>query len=346
MEVFNGISLKRLYDILDRIRKARVALIGDISLDVYWRADMTKSELSRETPHFPMPVVEEWMSPGAGGNAAANIAALRPKSIKVLGVAGRDWRGDSLICKLRESGIDTDGIVISERAVTNAYCKPLRKGISNVEYEDPRIDFSNYENLPQQDEDELVQQLEECVKKIDILCVSDQLTFGCITPVIREKIISYAKQGLKVVIDSRDRIALYSGVILKPNEVEGLRAVQKDYGNAKADFEQYVRVTQTLAVQNKSKVCMTLGSKGSLYTDSQMSVYIPSREVVPPIDICGAGDTFLSAFACALVAGAEPREAASFANIAADVTIKKIGITGTASPDEIIDRHMQIFQNA
>ena|GEM_PF-4288646 len=34
------------------------------------------AELSRETPHFAMPVVEERVSLGGGGNVAANMAAL------------------------------------------------------------------------------------------------------------------------------------------------------------------------------------------------------------------------------------------------------------------------------
>lgn len=344
VKVFNGIRREKLEDILDRIRKVRVALIGDICLDVYWKADMTKSELSRETPHFPLPVVEERMSPGAGGNAAANIAALKPESVKVFGVVGRDWRGEVLIQKLRESGIDIDGIVVSGKAVTNAYCKPLRKGISYVEYEDPRIDFSNYEDLPQEDEAKLLQLLYRYIEKVDILCVSDQLPYGCITPVVREKIISLAEAGVKVVVDSRDRIALYRGVILKPNEVEGMRAVYTESSPAKAGFEDYVNAAGILAGRNGSKVCMTLGPKGCLYADSQSVTHIPAYDVMPPIDICGAGDTFLSAFSCAMATGAEPYEAASFANMVADVTIKKVGITGTASQEEIRSRYEELHR--
>jgi len=344
MEVFNGISMERLNDILDKVKKIRIALIGDLCLDVYWKADMTRSELSRETPHFPLPVVEERMSPGAGGNAAANIAALMPGSVRILGVTGQDWRGEILIRRLRESGIDADGIVISDKAVTNAYCKPVRTGISHVEYEDPRIDFCNYENLHRQDEEKLINQLENCINKTDILCVSDQLVYGCITQAVREKIITYAKQGLKVVVDSRDRIGCYSDVVLKPNEVEGMRALNMERAPSKPSFDDYVDAAQALASRHKSIVCMTLGPKGCLYTDSVETIHIPSWEVTPPIDICGAGDTFLSAFSCAYAAGVEPWEAASFANMAADVTIRKLGITGTASPDEIRDRHRQIFQ--
>ena len=343
MEVYHGIGQEKLEEILVKIKDVQVALIGDICLDVYWKADMTRSELSRETPHFPLPIVKETMSPGAGGNTAANIAALKPKSIKVFGVIGRDWRGDVLFHKLSDSGINTDSIVVSDKAVTNAYCKPIRKGISHIEYDDPRIDFNNYENLPYEDENKLIQLLEQSAEKIDILCVSDQFIFGCITPLVREKILSLAKAGIKVIVDSRDRISLYRGVTLKPNEVEGLKAVYKEAIPLKSTVEDYINAAKTLAKRNYSNVCMTLGSKGCIYTDSKKVIHIPSYEVTPPIDFCGAGDTFLSAFSCATAVGAAPWEAASFANMAADVTIRKMGITGTASPEEIRERHEQIF---
>jgi sugar/nucleoside kinase (ribokinase family) len=87
---------------------------------------------------------------------------------------------------------------------------------------------------------------------------------------------------------------------------------------------------------------MTLGSRGCIYVDSKTAVHIPSNEVEPPIDICGAGDTFLSAFSCAIAAGALPWEAASFANTAAEVAVKKVGITGTANPEEIMTRYREI----
>ena len=342
MEIFYGISTEKLEALIRKIKSVRIAFIGDICLDVYWKADMTKSELSRETPHYPLPVVEERMYPGAGGNAAANAAALEPERVKLLGVVGKDWRGDVLVQKLGELHIDTDGIVASSNAVTNAYCKPIRKGISNIEYEDPRIDFGNQKDLSLQDETELIHRLDACIGNIDILCVSDQLPHGCITERVREKIIAFAKQGLTVVVDSRDRIGLYKGVILKPNEVEGMRAVRKGVCPDKVPLDEYACAAQTLAKQTGSRVCMTLGPDGCMYADLNKQIHIPSYEVAPPIDICGAGDTFMAAFSCALAAGVEPWEAASFANTAADVTIKKVGITGTARCDEIASRHLEI----
>jgi len=342
---FKGIDGEKLEEILKGISKIKVALIGDVCLDVYWRADMTKSELSRETPHFPLPVVEERMSPGGGGNAAANIAALKPAETHVLSVAGNDWRGKALIQEFINRGIDTRGIIISNKIVTNAYCKPIRKGISDLEYEDPRIDFANYDVLPPEEAERLLAGLAQVAGKIDVLCVSDQLAYGCITQRVREKIIELGRQGLTVVVDSRDRIAMYTDVILKPNEVEGFRAAYGNNALKKVAFEELFAAARLLSQRNNSRVCMTLGPKGCIYVDKKKATYVPSYAVQAPIDTCGAGDTFLAAFSCALAAGAEGFEAASFANMAADVTIKKVGMTGTAAPEEIRARYCEIRNN-
>ena len=70
-----------MFDLLDNVK---IAVIGDFCIDIYWYADMTKSELSRETPHFPLPVQKEVMSPGAAGNVANNIAALKIEKLYAL----------------------------------------------------------------------------------------------------------------------------------------------------------------------------------------------------------------------------------------------------------------------
>jgi sugar/nucleoside kinase (ribokinase family) len=55
------------------------------------------------------------------------------------------------------------------------------------------------------------------------------------------------------------------------------------------------------------------------------------------VDICGAGDSFSAAAALALKVTGSPSEAARLGNLAASITIMKKG-TGTASPDEVLDR--------
>jgi len=131
--------MMKIEDIFSGISGARIGVVGDFCLDAYWYADMRRSELSRETPHFPLPIVRETYSPGAAGNVAANLAALQPASVKALGVIGRDWRGKLLKETLTAAGIDVSGLIEAEDRITNTFIKPMRMGVSDVVYEDPRL---------------------------------------------------------------------------------------------------------------------------------------------------------------------------------------------------------------
>jgi D-glycero-beta-D-manno-heptose-7-phosphate kinase len=343
IKTYHGIGKERLNEILCGISGLRAAVIGDISLDIYWRADMRKSELSRETPHFPLPVIQEWMSPGAGGNVASNLKALGTSQVYVVSAIGSDWRGGLLLSGLGSWDIRTEGIITSGDIVTNAYCKPLIKGISDLEYEGPRIDFANYMPLPPKDETKLLEALDHISGKVDVFCVTDQFLFGCITEKVRLRLAGYARSGKTVVADSRYRIKDYSDVYIKPNETEALRAAGITEDMMGASPKDLGRISGILSKRNVSGVCMTAGKQGCIYSDKEKTVHIPSYDIEGPIDTCGAGDAFLSAFACALAAGAAHEEAASLANIAADVTVKKLGTTGTACPEEIRKRHDEIF---
>lgn len=321
-------------DILQKIQSVNVAVIGDFCLDVYWTADMTKSELSRETPHFPLPIVEERMSPGGAGNVVCNLCALQPASVRCIGDFGKDWRSDVLIRLLQEAGAQTDGIFIGDQRKTNTYIKPLRRGISDVVYEDPRLDFTNYEELPQEAEDFIIRQLDAVAKEIDVLCVCDQMPHGCVTPAVRQKIIELGRTGLTVVVDSRDRIGLYTDVIVKPNDIEACRSLGIEHV---ATPEELLPLVRKLANKNRRPAVITAGEAGCVISpDGVEAEHVPAVKVTGEIDICGAGDTFLSAFACATAAHFPPDEAAAFACKASSIVVKKLKTTGTASPEELL----------
>lgn len=346
VRIYDHLDEDRLAGILTAIRNIRIGIVGDVCLDIYWLADMTKSELSRETPHFPLPVTEERVAPGAGGNVAANMAALRPQKVFVVTLVGRDWRRELLLHELAKRAVDTRGVVASETRITNAYCKPMRKGFSDLQYEDPRIDFDNFRPPGEEDERHLLETLDKIAPDIDVLCVSDQYQYGCITGRVREKIRDLARRGLLVVADSRNRIREFSEIILKPNEIEAFKAVRRKGDPRTATLEEQAAIARELAEMNQAKVCMTLGEKGCIYAERHNLVRIPAWKGEPPLDICGAGDTFLAAFASALASGAEAWEAAFLGNLAAAVTIKKINMTGTASPEEIAAKYRAVRKPA
>ena len=328
------LTRQEVVDILEKIRQVKVCLVGDICLDLYWRADMKKSRLSRETPHYPLPVVDESYSPGAGGNVLNNIHALNVGNVTCISAIGSDWRGFLLTSWMKEHGLNTSCLISRDTGVTPCYCKPLRMGISDVVYEDPRLDFENYEALSQEDEEKILQALDIAAEQADIIAVSDQFLCGVITPKIRQRLCQLSSK-IPVVVDSRDRITDYSGVIVKPNEVEAAAAIGRDISGLDLSVEDYAQIAADLAQKNDRPVIVTLGALGALWCESDCT-FAPAVKAKPPVDIVGAGDTFLSAFCCAYAACKDGAKAVAFANLASAVTVKKIGTTGTASPAEII----------
>ena len=322
-----------LINIISGLKQIKVCFVGDVALDAYWRADMKKSTLSRETPHYNVPVISEIYSPGGGGNVVSNIAALGVGKLIPVTAVARDWRGAILVEKFKEQGVDVSGIVERKNGVTTCYVKPVKFGISDQLQEDARLDFENYEDIDPEDEEKLLASLEKAAKEVDVIAVSDYCTYGVVTDRVRERLCELAKT-VPVIVDSRDRIGLFKNVIIKPNEVEAARAV----GSEASTLDEYKEIGKRLQKETEAPVVVTLGGLGGLWCENGECEYVETAPANGEIDIVGAGDTFLSAFSCAYAVCKDGKKAMAFANLASGVTVKKIGTTGTASRDEIISK--------
>ncbi|MDO8945452.1 MAG: PfkB family carbohydrate kinase [Desulfobacterales bacterium] len=333
------LSLDRLHALLARVPNLRIGVIGDICLDAYWTVDMTRARLSRETPHFARPVVAEVYGPGAGANVAQNLAAAGVDRVAVFSVTGADLWGERLHSELSGhgkgsllAGIDTAGICAVSGRRTNAYIKPLLTGYHSQQ-EDSRLDFENTAPLDPAVEADLLARLETALPGLDALIIADQLEqYGVVTPRIRARLNQLAEQLPEKIFlaDSRMRIREYSHMIIKPNELEATAAV------AEASLSD---AGKTLSRASGRPVWLTLGENGVLVCTPIDAVQIPAAPVRPPLDIVGAGDAFLAWLAAGLAAGAAPAEAGALANLAAAVTVEKLNQTGTATPEEILERY-------
>lgn len=336
---FEGLSASRLHQLLGGFGGLRAGVIGDVCLDAYWVADLTRSTLSRETPHYTMPIVEERYSPGAAGNVAANLAALGCGKVTICSVVGHDWRGELLQSLFKDRGIDTSYMIAGRDWVTPAYCKPIRTGLQNVQQEDARLDFQNTKPLPETLAAQLGERLDAMAAACDIIAVTDQLPLGVIGEGIRKKLTEWAAKGKIVVVDSRERIGLYRGVIVKPNEVEASHWFREE-PSARAP-EEWAVLARRLSAEVQGVCCMTLGAEGAIWAEGDRCVFVPTRPAAPPIDIVGAGDAFAAASLCALGAGGTGPESAALAHCASSVVIRKIGTTGTATQAEIRAVHTE-----
>jgi len=132
-------------------------------------------------------------------------------------------------------------------------------------------------------------------------------------------------------------------VIVKPNEIELMAGLTQNPDDIELSlWEQWIHTGLRLSHQVKAPVCVTLGEKGALWIEDQQTVYIPTNEVEPPIDIVGAGDCFTASLMSALGAGCSGPVAVAFAHLGASIVVKKLGETGQASAAEILLRFAAI----
>jgi rfaE bifunctional protein kinase chain/domain len=331
----------RLTDLLNLFPNLHIGVIGDLALDAYWHADMTRAYLSRETPHFPKPIVRESYTCGAGANVAHNLKVLGVGRVTVFSILGDDWRGELLQNIMSQHSIDCSQLLKNTQRNTTAYIKPILMGYESQQ-EDARIDFVNTFQLSETMESEILHKVKTCLLNVDAFIVVDQLEVnGIITHRVREGLNALASENRDklFLVDSRVRIGSFKHMVLKPNKHEAISALKWSMDPNTTNGDDLFKVAETLSNQARGPVYLTLGEKGVLVYADGCAHLIPAGPVTPPLDPVGAGDAFISALAGALSVGAAPREAGYIANLAAAVTVEKLNQTGTASPAEILARY-------
>ncbi len=331
------LSRARLEEILHACASVKIAVLGDFALDAYWYTDMDKAQLSREAPLFNRPVVKENYSLGGAANVTWNLSDLGIKDIRAISVLGEDWRAGLLKDLMSKAGIRSEACISTSQWSTVLFAK-IFLTTSGLQQEDSRIDFINTDPLNPESESKLLNQLEASLPELDAVIISDYQKIGVIGARMLEQLNMLAEMhpGTLFVVDSRERIGQYHNMVLKPNQHEVLNAVHPTETNNQAGDEQLVKAGKLLQAKAKKPVFVTQGERGCLVIDGESVENIPALPVSPPIDAVGAGDTFLAALTVSLAAGASNTEAASFACLASAVTIRKLNVTGTATPDEII----------
>lgn len=326
----------RIKEILEKISKVSIAVYGDFCLDAYWLMDPDGSEVSVETGLKAEAVAKQLYSPGGAGNIVANLAALKPAAIKVIGVVGHDIHGRELSSRLRSLGADITSLIMQDEDFnTYTYTKKIYG-----QKEDPRIDFGVKNRRSEASDAALLKYIQKALESQDALIFNQQVK-GSIS---RKDFINETNRLFKrfndkvVVLDSRHFNASFRHVYRKTNEIEiavlnGLDVDTRDYIPI-PDIRKYgTKVFE----QDEKPVFVTCGERGIVCIDSSGISEIPGIRLTKKLDTVGAGDTTISALTLCLAAGISPAESAEFANLAAAVTVQKRFTTGTASGEEIIE---------
>ena len=318
-------STHSLLDILHSFPERRIAVVGDLMLDVYlW------GKVSRISPEAPVPVVSvtnRTSCLGGAANVMRNVSTLGAKAF-AFGVIGCDQAGEELSAELRKHGIGTDGVCSDKNRRTTE----KRRVIAGVQ-QLLREDYEDVGAASDEIRSHMVDQLVAMIRQnqVDAIIFEDYKK-GVLARWMLEELIAEAKKaGVITALDPKPgSISPVRGLsVMKPNRSEAFAlAGMTDSSEGVSPLEDENLVEAAIRIQEEwepEHLLISLASEGMALFDRDGTVKVIPTRAREVFDVSGAGDTVTAAYALALVSGATPVEAAELANRAAGVVVAKIG---------------------
>ena len=324
-------------ELVRRFRHVRTLVIGDAMLDTY-----LEGSAARLCSEGPVPVVRktsEQRTPGGAANTAANLRAL-DASVVFLSIIGHDSAGTILRAALHTCKVDDRWLVEDEQASTLHKMRILADGQYVVRFDDEEA-----HHYSQNTQERILAHLEHEFPLCDLVIISDY-RYGVLSDVVIERLRTLQSQHRKLMlIDSKDlyRLRDIGATIVTPNYLEACLLVEHQQAttlalNSQQHLSEIQRIGEKLlSLIHTEHVAITLGSDGVFLLNRQgIERHLPAHPVAHANDI-GAGDSFASAMALALAAGATIEEATRIGIDAAAIVIGKRG-TAVVHHQELLQR--------
>jgi rfaE bifunctional protein kinase chain/domain len=240
----------------------------------------------------------------------------------MLGVIGDDDEASQLEQLLKESLIDTTGLIKSVKRKTTNKTRIISRNQQML-----RFDAEMTDDLNKEEETALLKQISNFIEHEDPnILIFEDYNKGVLTEKVIEQAIALCRaSGVITAVDpKRKNFFSYQHVdIFKPNmkEVEeGLNLMFET-----SDIYQLRNIHEQLQKQLQHKVSLiTLSEKGIFYQQLQNAAIIPShlRNVA---DVSGAGDTVIAVAAMVYAATKNAHLMAEIANIAGGLVCEEVG---------------------
>jgi D-glycero-beta-D-manno-heptose-7-phosphate kinase len=300
---------------IDMFKDVKIAVIGDIGLDVYRFGKAT-----RLCPEAPVPIFEEEhvkQVPGLAANVAQNIVALGGKA-EIFSVVGTNTELLNIV----------EAPTITTQDVSRKSTIKTRFMVGNHFL--LRQDEESVEPLNKEIEELFIFSIKDSLSKnkFDAIILSDYAKGVLTTKVCREIIENYGNK-IPIIVDPKPRgdYKKYSGVtVITPN--------LKEIGELKllSESSNLDNLCSELKISN---IVLTQGEKGLLvYNKEKNKETIIGAIERKVYDVCGAGDTVVATLAMGLASGMDIVKASKIANVAASIVVGKLG-TSTVSNIEL-----------
>jgi len=320
---------KDLLTLLDRFAGRRVAVVGDLMLDVYcW------GRAVRLSPEAPVPVVEvERVSHSLGGaaNVMRNLVTLGAEAV-AFGMVGDDEDGKTVLAELDRYGVDRT-FVLADPARRTTRKQRVMAGTQQL----LRIDQESLAPAPADLREKWLAGLLAAIRerRIDAVIFEDYCKGVLSAELLSAVTEEAAKYDIITALDPKpgSLMPVPGLTVLKPNRVEACAMAEMSVADRdQAGLDQVASVLQKR--WQPEYLLISLAAEGmALYRNNGQPTRIPTRarEVY---DVSGAGDTLIAAFTLALSAGGNPEWAAEIGNHAAGIVVGKIG-TVPVTMDEL-----------
>jgi rfaE bifunctional protein kinase chain/domain len=311
--------------ITEAFKNKRVVILGDAVADQFVSGTITR--VSREAPVFIMRHDKTETRAGGASNAAVNVASLGGTP-HLIGLLGTDADGDLLATELERRGVNTDLLTRDAQIRTTTKSRVLAGQQYAPRHQVIRIDHENSVEIGIETRKKLADNLVAAAGLADVIVVSDY-NYGVATPEIFERARQLAAEcNIPLLIDSRFRLGAFPGATsATPNQEE----IEQMLGEAMTD-ENCETVRIDLGLQ---ALLVTCGSKGMrLYESGAAPQFIEAVGSSAAVDVTGAGDTVIAAYALGLASGLSFAEAARIANHAGGIVVMKKG-TAAVTVDEL-----------
>ncbi len=310
----------------------RVLLVGDLILDRYIYGDA-----ERISPEAPVPVIRVVERRDAVGGSANVAACLRALGVAVdcCGVIGKGENGLRLTTLLREGGISTEGLVISDTRPTTTKTRMVGLAQHRHRQQLLRVDEEDAGPLAEDDEATVLKFAMRLMERVDVVCIEDY-DKGVVSDSLAAKIIARAKElELPVLVDPArlSSYGRYHGAdVITPNRTE----LAITLGKTPKTLKKTAEAAQLLAVRDKfGHVVVTLDRDGALLVPREGKWrHVPTtpRSVY---DNTGAGDAVLAMLAASVAAGANLPAAVRLANLVGGLEVERFGCVPITA-DEVL----------
>lgn len=265
--------------------------------------------------------------PGGKGANQAYACGVLGAEISFLGVVGDDDIGEILIKNLKHAGVEVQYVERTKEPTGMAVIYVNGQGENEIVV----VPGANNQCNEQYIENHM-----DLIRDADILLIQMEIPAEGVYLAIRKA----KKLGKMVILNpapAPESIPedVYPYIdILTPNETE----LERLTGSPAQSEEEIKIAAGQLLKLGVSQVVVTMGERGAMLVNAA-EAYVLAPPKVEAVDSTAAGDTFNAALAVRLAEGGSMKEAISFANQAAALSVAKEGAQASIpSKEEVLER--------